>query len=47
MTSRPTLPVSTFTVSADYAERVAFGLAAIQLSNAVAARLVTEFRMVA
>ncbi len=44
-TTRPTCPASTFTVNANYAERAAFNLDAIQLSNLVAARLVTEFRV--
>ncbi len=44
-TTRPTCPAATFTIAANYAERLAFGLDAIQLSNLVAARLVTEFRV--
>ncbi len=46
-TTRPTCPAPAFTVRADYAERAAWGLDAIQLSNLVAARLVAEFRIVA
>ncbi len=46
-TTNPTRRASVFTVAANYAERAAFNLDAIQLSNLTAARLVIEFRAVA
>lgn len=46
-TTRPTQPAPTFTAPPGHAERVAWGLDAIQRSNAIAARLVLEFQAVA